>query len=169
MTREQRQTVMKLQGQVLKAQGAPGNVSQLIHTPEVQKVMMAERLDPKSDPDRYNQFVTAFGQAVQGFEQGAHRTVKGMDELGDIARKLAAHQDERFGGLFGKNPRAYEDILEEQGKLDTVKKRWRQGHGGVDPTDDDLDAIRNEMIRGMFNALGSSSGAAQPKSTNRAQ
>jgi hypothetical protein len=130
--------------------------------------MADEGLTDKSDP-RYNQFVTAFGEAVQGFEEGAHRTVKGMDELGSIAKKLAAHQDETFHGWFGKNPRAYEDILEEQGKLDSVKRRWRQAHNGVDPTDDDLDAIRLEMIRQMFNGLGTGSGAAQPKSTNRAQ
>jgi hypothetical protein len=166
MTREQRQSVMKLQGMVLKAQGAPSNVSTLINTPEVRKVMMDEGLTDKNDP-RYNQFVTAFGAAVEGFEQGAHRTVKGMDELGGIAKKLAAHQDETFGGWFGKNTRAYEDILEEQGKLDSTKKHWRVTHGGVDPTEDDLEAIRLEMIRQMYNGLGAGSGAQQPKSTNR--
>jgi hypothetical protein len=160
MIKEQRKEIMGLQRDVLKTQGAPSNVERLMAVPTVQSVLAKEGI--QKNTDEYTKFATQFGRAVEGFEEGAHRTAKGMDELGDIAKKLIDHRPEEFGGWLGRNPRLYQqDPFDTPKQLEKAKTAFRKLNDGKDPSDEDLDTMRVEVLKSMFKRLGASSSPQQ--------
>ena len=160
MTKEQRKEIMGYQKDILKSQGEPSNVERLLAVPTVQSVLAKEGI--QKNTDEYTKFAIQFGRAVEGFEEGAHHTAKGMDELGDIAKTLVNHRPEEFGGWLGHNPRLYQqDPFDTPKQLEKAKTAFRKLNGGNDPSDADLDTMRVEVLKSMFKRLGASSSPQQ--------
>jgi hypothetical protein len=171
MTKEQRKEIMGYQKDILKSQGEPSNVERLMAVPTVQSVLAKEGI--QKNTDEYTKFATQFGRAIEGFEEGAHRTAKGMDELGEIAQKLITHDPEKAYGWLGRNPRLYQqDPFDTDRKIDKAKAMFRKANNGLEPTDADLDTMRVEVLKSMFKRLGASSPPQQTapsKLDNKAQ
>ncbi|MDR3572258.1 MAG: hypothetical protein P4L50_00215 [Anaerolineaceae bacterium] len=160
MTMTQRNEVRSWQSEVMKQQGSIGNVRQLVQSPRVQMVMRDNNIT-KDNPDQYNQFLAAFGEAVQDYEAGAHRTVKGMDELGEIAQALVYRQAKSHW-WSSQNPAMFE--FEDRNVFkDMVVDNWKAAHNGADPTDQDLDDLRATLYREKFQTLGAKSAPPQSK------
>ena len=163
MTMTQRNEVRSWQSEVMKQQGAIGNVRQLVQSPRVQMVMRDNNLI-KGTPE-YDNFLAAFGEAVQDYEAGAHRTVKGMDELGEIAQALV-YREAKPHWWSSQKPAMFE--FEDRNVFkDKVLDGWKAKHDGADPTDQDIDDLRAELYREKFQTLGSKSASPSAKFNTR--
>lgn len=170
MTREQRNSLLTLQGEVINNQVQNPNMTHALTLGSVQQLLTAAGIDKRTNPDEYNKFQTTYHDAVVAYGMGAGRSVKNDDELTQIATGLINKQVGTWSGWWHGAKQPYEGLAESSPQAARVGASVFREQFGRDPDlDSDADkALVNQMaLRTIFKAYGENAKPIKPKSTER--
>jgi hypothetical protein len=173
MTREQRSSLLKAQGEVINNQVQNPNMTHALTLGSVQGLLKQAGIDKASNPDEYAKFQTAYHDAVVGYGLGAERSVKNDKELTDIATGLINKQSGAwFAGLRGINTaQPYQSIIDTSKSAERVgRTAFRQQYGREPDLGSETDKkLTNDLaMRMIYMKYGQQSTPAAPRSTSQA-
>lgn len=172
-TRDQRQNIVKMQGEVINNQLQNPNMTHALTLGAVQQLLTSAGISKRDTPDEYNKFQVAYHDAVVAYGMGAERSVKNDDELTQIAtgliKKQVGHWYNPFG--WGGATQPYNSLIDSSPQAGKVGTSMFREQFGRDPdlTNDADKALVNQMaLRTIFKAYGENAKPVKSKSTERA-
>lgn len=170
LTRDQRQSLLKVQGEVINNQVQNPNMTHALTLGSVQQLLTGAGIDKRSNPDEYDKFQVAYHDAVVAYGMGAERSVKNDDELTQIATGLINKQVGTWSGWWHGAKQPYEGLADsspQAAKVGTSMFR-EQFHRDPDLASDTDKALVNQMaLRTIFKAYGENAKPVKSKSTDR--
>lgn len=171
-TREQRQSLLKVQGEVINNQVQNPNMTHALTLGSVQQLLTSAGIDKRSNPDEYNKFQTAYHDAVVAYGMGASRSVKNDDELTQIATGLINKQVGTWSGWWHGAKQPYDGLAESSPQAAKVGASVFREQFGRDPdlgSDADKALVNQMALRTIFKAYGENAKPVKGKSTERVQ
>jgi hypothetical protein len=172
LTREQRQGLLKVQGEVINGQIQNPNMTHALTLGSVQQLLTDAGIDKRSNPDEYNKFQTAYHDAIVGYGLGAERSVKNDKELTDIASGLInKNAGSWFGGLRGINTKQpFDSMIEfspQAKKAGTTAFRQQYNREPDFDSEADSKLVNDLAMRMIYMKYGQGAQPIKPKSTDR--
>jgi hypothetical protein len=172
LTREQRQGLLKVQGEVINGQIQNPNMTHALTLGSVQQMLTDTGIDKKSNPDEYNKFQTAYHDAIVAYGLGAERSVKNDKELTEIAQGLInKNAGAWLGGLRGINTKQpFDSLIEfspQAKKAGTTAFRQQYNREPDFGSETDSKLVNDLAMRMIYMKYGQASQPVKPKSTDR--
>ena len=172
LTREQRQGLLKVQGEVINNQVQNPNMTHALTLGSVQQLLTEAGIDKKSNPDEYNKFQTAYHDAIVGYGLGAERSVKNDDELTKIAQGLInKNAGAWFSGLRGINTKQpFDSMIEfspQAKKAGTTAFKQQYNRDPDFDSEADSQLVNDLAMRLIYMRYGQGATPVKPKSIER--
>jgi len=172
LTREQRQGLLKVQGEVINGQIQNPNMTHALTLGSVQQMLTDNGIDKKSNPDEYNKFQTAYHDAIVAYGLGAERSVKNDKELTEIAQGLInKNAGAWFSGLREINTKQpFDSMIEfspQAKKVGTTAFRQQYNRDPNFDSEADSKLVNDLAMRMIYMKYGQASQPVKPKSTER--
>jgi len=172
LTREQRQGLLKVQGEVINGQIQNPNMTHALTLGSVQQMLTDNGIDKKSNPDEYNKFQTAYHDAIVAYGLGAERSVKNDKELTEIAQGLInKNAGAWFSGLREINTKQpFDSMIEfspQAKKVGTTAFRQQYNRDPDFDSEADSKLVNDLAMRMIYMKYGQASQPVKPKSTER--
>jgi hypothetical protein len=172
LTRDQRQNLLKVQGEVINNQIQNPNMTHALTLGSVKQMLTEAGIDKKSNPDEYNKFQTAYHDAIVAYGLGAERSVKNDKELTEIAQGLInKNAGAWFGGLRGINTKQpFDSMIEfspQAKKAGTTAFQQQYGRAPDFDSEADSKLVNDLAMRMIYMKYGQGSKPVAPKSTER--
>jgi hypothetical protein len=172
LTRDQRQGLLKMQGEVINQQVQNPNMTHALTLGSVQQMLTEAGIDKKSNPDEYNKFQTAYHDAIVGYGLGAERSVKNDDELTKIAQGLInKNAGAWFSGLRSINTKQpFDSLIEfspQAKKAGTTAFKQQYSRDPDFDSEADSKLVNDLAMRMIYMQYGQASQPIKPKSTER--
>jgi hypothetical protein len=172
LTREQRQGLLKVQGEVINNQVQNPNMTHALTLGSVQQLLTEAGIDKKSNPDEYNKFQTAYHDAIVGYGLGAERSVKNDDELTKIAQGLInKNAGAWFSGLRGINTKQpFDSLIEfspQAKKAGTTAFKQQYNRDPDFDSEADSQLVNDLAMRLIYMRYGQGATPVKPKSTEQ--
>ena len=172
LTREQRQGLLKVQGEVINNQVQNPNMTHALTLGSVQQLLTEAGIDKKSNPDEYNKFQTAYHDAIVGYGLGAERSIKNDDELTKIAQGLInKNAGAWFSGLRGINTKQpFDSLIEfspQAKKAGTTAFKQQYNRDPDFDSEADSQLVNDLAMRLIYMRYGQGATPVKPKSTEK--
>lgn len=170
LTREQRQNLLKTQGEVINNQVQNPNMTHALTLGSVQQLLTAAGITKQANPAAYDQFQTSYHNAVVAYGMGAGRSVKNDEELTQIATGLINKQVGTWSGWWHGAKQPYEGLAESSPQAAKVGASMFREQFNRDPdltNDADKTLVNQLALRTIFKAYGENAKPVKPKSTDR--
>jgi hypothetical protein len=172
LTRDQRQGLLKMQGEVINQQVQNPNMTHALTLGSVQQLLTEAGIDKKSNPDEYNKFQTAYHDAIVGYGLGAERSVKNDDELTKIAQGLInKNAGAWFSGLRGINTKQpFDSLIEfspQAKKAGTTAFKQQYNRDPDFDSEADSKLVNDLAMRLIYMRYGQGATPVKPKSTEK--